>query len=100
MTLASKELAAWWRKQVSMSAWAHAHTHTHTHTRVSTEFLEATVPPTLLYLENSFTSPGVLTHTTEVYGVVWDSDALLGSQGVFKAVLVQAEEKWTFFKHY
>ena len=44
--------------------------HTHTHTRVSTEFLEATVPPTLLYLENSFTSPGVLTHTTEVYGVV------------------------------
>lgn len=78
----------------------HGHMHTHTHTRVSTEFLGATVPPTLLYLENSFTSPGVLTHTTEVYGVVWDGDALLGSQGVFKAVLVQAEEKWTFFKHY
>ena len=71
-----------------------AHTHTHTHTRVSTEFLEAPVPPTLLYLENSFTSPGVLTHATEDYGVVWNSDALLGSQGVFKAVLVQAEEKW------
>ena len=96
MTLASKELATWWRKQVSMSTWAH----THTHTRVSTEFLEAPVPPTPLYLENSFTSPGVLTHATEVYGVVWNSDALLGSQGVFKAVLVQEEEKWTFFKHY
>ena len=49
---------------------ARTRTHTHTHASVSTEFLEATVPPTLLYLENSFTSPGVVTHTTEVYGVL------------------------------
>lgn len=64
----------------------HAGAHTHTRVRASTELPEAAVPRTLLYLENSFTSPGVLAHTTGVYCVLWNSDALPGSQGVFKVV--------------